>query len=359
MDLEEKYKVIGIMSGTSLDGVDLACCIIRKREGQWVYIIESAQTVKYSKKWIDKLSLAPTLSGVDLALLDREYGKYLGLLVQAFIMKSKVKGVHFIASHGHTIFHQPTKKLTYQLGNGYELHAATRLPVVYDFRSLDVALGGQGAPLVPIGDKLLFPEYDCCLNLGGIANISFDVSKKRKAFDVCFVNMGLNYLASLRGATFDKNGEGAEKGIVSNTLLQAIDKEYGKMEATRPSLSAELFLMKIKPVLDNAKISTEDKLATFVESIAFAIVKALPRFKSRASIFVTGGGAHNSFLIYRLLELMQDKVDLIVPEPEVIDYKEALIFSFLGVLKVRSEINTLKSVTGASKDSCSGIAIGF
>lgn len=359
MDSIEKYKVIGVMSGTSLDGVDLACCIFRKRESRWVYTIEAAQTVQYSKTWIKKLSTAHELNGLELALLDKEYGKYLGLLVQAFIIKNKLRGVNFISSHGHTIFHQPEKKLTYQLGSGYELHAANDLPVVYDFRSLDVALGGQGAPLVPAGDKLLFQDYDGCLNLGGIANISFDSKGKRQAFDICFVNMGLNYLSDQLGFAFDKNGWNASQGEIKPALLSSLEKFYEAFRNDKPSLSFEIFSARLKPILDKSTISVQDKLATFVESVGLEIARALPKTKRPLSILVTGGGAHNSFLMYRMMDLMSDTATLILPEQDVIDFKEALIFSFLGVLKVRGEVNCLKSVTGAKSDSSGGIAIGF
>lgn len=347
------------MSGTSLDGVDLACCILRKREDRWVYTIEAAQTVHYSKTWVRKLLEAHALTGLELALLDREYGKYLGLLVQAFIIKHKLRGVNFISSHGHTIFHQPEKKLTYQLGSGYELYAANDIPVIYDFRSLDIAMGGQGAPLVPAGDKLLFQDYDACLNLGGIANISFDAKGKRQAFDICFVNMGLNYLSSKVGLSYDKNGLNASQGEVKPTLLANIEKCYEVFRTDKPSLSLEIFSARIKPILDRSPISVQDKLATFVESVGMEISRALPKTKRHMSILVTGGGAHNSFLMYRMMELMSDSATLILPEPDVIDFKEALIFSFLGVLKVRGEVNCLKSVTGAKSDSSGGIAIGF
>ncbi len=359
MNSKDKYKVIGLMSGTSLDGVDIACCTLKLWNGRWVYNIDVAHTVSYSKSWIKKLSTAHELDGISLALLDKEYGKYLGVLTQAFIIKNKLRGVDFIASHGHTIFHQPEKNLTYQLGSGYELHAANGLPVIFDFRSLDVALGGQGAPLVPMGDKLLFQEYDGCLNLGGIANISFDIKTKRQAFDICFVNMGLNYLASQLGMGFDKNGANANKGEVNANLLAALEKCQLKFKDSRPSLSYEIFSSTIKPILDKSKISVEDKLATFVESIGNEILKALPKGSNRLSILVTGGGALNSFLMYRMMELIEEKGDLIIPEPDVINYKEALIFSFLGVLRVRGEVNCLKSVTGAKSDSSGGMAIGF
>ena len=347
------------MSGTSLDGVDIAYCIIKKREGQWVYVIEAAQTIKYSKTWLKKLEAAKDCTGKELLMLDVEYGKYLGVLVQAFIMKNKIRSVDFVASHGHTIFHQPEKQFTFQVGNGQALHAASMLPVVYDFRSMDVSQGGQGAPLVPVGDKYLFQEYDACLNIGGIANVSMDVKGKRIAFDVCFANMGLNYLSEKVNQSFDKNGTMASDGHVHAGMLKELLKTYARFNKKKPSLSYEIFQSTIKPVLDREDVSVNDKLATFTESIAMEIAAVFQHAKSRATLLCTGGGVFNSFLMYRLVELCDDKVTVIVPQHEVVKFKEALVFAFLGVLRVRNEINCLKSVTGAKKDSCCGVTIGI
>lgn len=360
MESRDKYKVIGLMSGTSLDGVDIACCIIKRSEGRWAYAIETAQTVKYSSLWKNKLMSAHLLSGERLLTLDTEYGKYLGLLVNAFIIKNKLKGINFIASHGHTIFHQPDKGFTFQLGSGNALHAACRLPVVNDFRSLDVALGGQGAPLVPMGDKLLFHEYDVCLNLGGIANLSMDKNGKRIAFDVCFTNMAMNYLAEKTGKSFDEKGLIAADGEVNDSLLTGLDRIYTRVRRKRPSLGREFFEQHIKALLDQDTIPVEDRMRTVAESVAKEISESFSIQKSeKISMLCTGGGTFNSFLMYRLVEHCGDHVDIVVPDEDIVKYKEALIFAFLGVLRVRHENNCLKSVTGARADSCGGVTIGF
>jgi anhydro-N-acetylmuramic acid kinase len=360
MDSKEKYKVIGLMSGTSLDGVDIACCIIKRSEGNWVYAIEAAQTVRYSLPWVKKLSTVHKLKGEELIALHVEYGKYLALLVNAFTIKNKLKNINFISSHGHTVFHQPEQNFTFQLGSGNALHAASRLPVVWDFRSLDVALGGQGAPLVPVGDKFLFHNYDACLNLGGISNISFDSLGKRVAFDVCFVNMAMNYVASKAGKSYDENGQMASDGQVNETLLQALDKVYAKIRKNRPSLGREFFEKTISPLLDRESISINDRLRTLAESASLEIAKSISGFrKKKLSVLCTGGGAFNSFLMYRLVESCGDDISIIVPDEDIIKFKEALVFAFLGVLRIRKEINCLRSVTGARADSSSGITIGF
>lgn len=347
------------MSGTSLDGVDIVSCIIRKREGQWVFAIQEAQTVQYSASWKRKLGDAPGMRADALQALHNEYGNYLGLLVRAFIVRRRIRGVNFIASHGHTIFHRPGKRITFQLGSGAALHAATDLPVVYDFRSLDVALKGQGAPLVPAGDRLLFKEYDVCLNIGGIANLSTESKGRRIAFDICFANMGLNYLAAEKGLAYDKNGLIASDGNPDPGMLAELSDVYSRWKKKRPSLGYEMFVEAIKPVLDRAQLPVEDKMATLAESIATEIADAVPPSRGKQSMLCTGGGAFNSFLLYRLVEKCEDRVSVIVPEDEIVKFKEAVVFAFLGVLRVRNEVNCLRSVTGALRDTSSGTMVGF
>src|SRR5688500_11610876 len=230
-----KYKVIGLMSGTSLDGLDIAYCVFQKLKSGWRYTIDHHATVRYPASWHTRLRDAHTLSGEALMTLDADFGTHLGILTRKFLEKHGLKA-HFIASHGHTVFHQPDKGFTTQIGNGYALHVASGVPVVYDFRMHDVALGGEGAPLVPAGDKFLFHEYDVCLNLGGIANLSMDVKKKRYAFDICFCNMGLNLLAAEASKKFDKNGEMASAGNINAGMLKALNKIYTKYKKKRPSL---------------------------------------------------------------------------------------------------------------------------
>jgi anhydro-N-acetylmuramic acid kinase len=359
MDSKDNYKVIGLMSGTSLDGVDIASCFIRRMDGTWAFAIEHAQTVQYSSNWKKKLQAATDMRADDLLALHSAYGTYLGLLVRAFRTKQRIRNVDFIASHGHTIFHQTSRRLTFQLGSGMTLHAATDLPVVYDFRSLDVALGGQGAPLVPAGDRFLFSEYNICLNIGGIANLSTDVRGRRIAFDICFANMGLNYLAAAKGVSYDKNGGIAASGTVNEGMLKELSGVYARWKKKRPALSYEMFVSAIKAILDNKKLSTEDNLATFTESIAIEIAAAIPPSKKKRSMLCTGGGAFNSYLIYRIMERCGEQIEVIVPDEDVVKYKEALVFAFLGVLRVRNEVNCLRSVTGALRDTSSGQMVGF
>jgi len=346
------------MSGTSLDGVDLACCTFSFKK-QWKFEIEKAETIRYSPTWFKKLRDAHMLSAAHLLELDHAYGKFLGLLCKEFISKNKIKGVDFISSHGHTIFHQPEKGFTLQIGNGNDLHAVANLPVISDFRSLDVANGGQGAPLVPIGDKLLFNDYNVCLNLGGIANLSFEQKGKRIAYDVCYVNMGLNYLSEKIGKKYDDGGKLSSSGEVNIQMLKEFNGIYAKIKQMRPALAREFFEQTIQPVLDRESVSVQDRLRTFTECIALQLAEVIVKAGKKVTVLCTGGGAFNSFLIYRLVEQVRDDAVIVIPEKEVINFKEALVFAFLGVLRKRNEINCLKSVTGAVKDSSSGLMIGF
>lgn len=352
------FRALGIMSGTSLDGVDIACCVFKKKDANWHFHIEKALTIPYTKAWRIKLSTAHTLSAESLFKLHAEYGIYLGNLCTKFIRFYAIKKVDFIASHGHTVFHQPKNKFTFQLGDGNALHIASKLPVISDFRSLDVAAGGQGAPLVPIGDQLLFSQYDVCLNLGGIANLSRQVKGKRIAFDICFVNMGLNYLAMKAGKSYDHNGAMASDGAINTAMMKALSRIYERIQTKRPSLGREFFEKHITPILDRESIPLADRLHTFTESVAAELASVL-RTDKKVSVLCTGGGALNSYLMYRVLEHCGDSVDLRLPETEIIKFKEAMVFAFLGVRRLRSEINCLKNVTHALHDTSGGVLVGF
>ncbi|HYG20332.1 MAG TPA: anhydro-N-acetylmuramic acid kinase, partial [Ohtaekwangia sp.] len=243
--------------------------------------------------------------------------------------------------------------------NGNAIHAASGLPVVWDFRSLDVMLGGQGAPLVPAGDKLLFSAYDICLNLGGIANLSMDTGGARKAFDICFANMGLNYLAAKAGKVFDVNGNLSASGELNKGMLRSLTKIYSTLRRSRPSLGREFFERKIRPLLDDDTISIADRLRTFTESIAAEIAAALPPGGKKKNMLCTGGGAFNAFLMSRILEHCEPYSELILPDEEIVKFKEALVFAFLGVLRITGRHNCLKSVTGASRDNTGGVVVGW
>lgn len=338
------------MSGTSLDGLDVAFCEIIFKENQWNFNIVKAKTYQYSNVWKETLKSLENSDALNLALIDREYGFYLGKIVNQFISEFELKP-DFIASHGHTIFHQPEKKFTFQIGNGAAIAAENGIDVICDFRTMDVSLGGQGAPLVPIGDQHLFSDFNFCLNLGGFANISIKENGNIHAFDVCPVSIVLNNLVSELGLDFDESGAIARKGKCSIQILQALDALEFYNKPYPKSLGKEWVLENVFPVFMESNLPVEDKLRTFCEHASNQIAKAI-NFKQNEKVLVTGGGAFNEFLI----ELIQDKTKNIITIPDklIVDFKEALIFAFLGVLRIRNEVNCLKSVTGAKCDNIGG-----
>jgi anhydro-N-acetylmuramic acid kinase len=345
--------VIGVMSGTSLDGLDLACCHFQFKE-KWSFSLQHAVTIPYNKYWRQLLEFLPKVAGVDLVQADVEYGRFIGNEIVRFIEITGIKP-DLIASHGHTVFHQPDKGYTLQIGNGHAISAVTGLPVVFDFRSLDVALGGQGAPLVPIGDQMLFGDYDYCLNLGGFANISFhDHTSGRVAYDIGPVNIVLNYLSRKTGNPFDNKGMMASSGKTDVHLLESLNKlDYYHREYPK-SLGKEWVEQFVFPLLETSGISIEDQLNTFSAHIADQVGKALKSTK-QGSVLVTGGGAFNEFLIQSLNNKTQ--CDTVIPETYIVNYKEAIVFALLGLLRLRNEINCLRSVTGASRDSVCGLLV--
>lgn len=339
------------MSGTSLDGLDIAYCEFTQKVDGWSFHAGAACTVSYDKTLKEQLQNARSYTGNELSKLHVDYGKWTGLQVKKFIDENKME-VDFISSHGHTIFHQPEIGLTLQIGDLNHIAAITQKITIGDFRTLDVALGGQGAPLVPIGDELLFSAYDNCLNLGGIANVSFHEGGKRLAFDICPVNIVLNTLVGHFGKNYDDGGKIASKGKVDSALLQQLSAvEFNQLPAPK-SLGIEYIEKHYFPLLNTSALSKEDQLSTFVEYIAQSIVAAV----KPGSLLVTGGGAKNTFLIERLKANFK-KGDVVVPEAAVIDFKEAIIFAFLGVLRYLNLPNSLASVTGAKRDSSGGVII--
>ena len=344
----KETTAIGLMSGSSLDGLDIALVRFQEENDNYRFQILEAETLPYPNEWKQRLSEAFHKQPEDLRQLDKGYGKYLGEQVLAFAKKHDVTP-DFVASHGHTIFHRPEEHYTLQIGDGQELAKACGFTVINDFRNEDVSKGGQGAPLVPIGDKLLFGDYGICLNIGGIANVSYDENGQRIAYDICIANQALNHLAQMKGLDYDRDGELARSGEVNMDLLKRLNRHpfYGQLPPK--SLGREFFETNQKDLLKD--LSVEDMLATFTEHIALQValaVSVLPKSK----LLVTGGGARNKFLMERLQARSSHKV--VIPEKQIIDYKEALVFAFLGLLRMEGKTNVLASVTGAESDSCSG-----
>lgn len=347
--MKNNYNVIGVMSGTSLDGVDLAYCKF-SFDGGWNFQIVKAETVSYSSEWKKKLKYLVELSKGELSELDKDYTLYLAEIIIAFIQEHHITEIDAICSHGHTALHEPHKGLTYQIGNLPELSIRTNKTVVCDFRVEDVALGGQGAPLVPIGDQHLFNSYRYCLNLGGFANISYEEKGRRVAYDICPVNIVLNHYVASMGLDFDRDGAISASGAINLALLEKLNAlEYYNLPAPK-SLGLEWVKDVVFPIIDSFKLKINDVLRTFVEHCAIQIAAVKP--DEPGLLLITGGGAFNEFFIKTLSAKSSN--NLFLPEPDIINYKEALIFAFLGVLKLRGENNCLSSVTGAKKDHSSG-----
>jgi len=347
--IKSNYKVIAVMSGTSLDGIDIIYTDYIYKTN-WSFKILYSETIKYPKHW--KLILNDLVNKPmdKLLLIDKEYSNYLGDVIQEFIEKYKIETIDFVASHGHTALHQPDRGLTYQIGNQQILADVLKEKVICDFRIQDVELGGQGAPLVPIGDRLLFHNYDYCLNLGGFANISFEDNAERIAYDICPVNIILNHYVSKLDLEYDDKGQLASRGTINNQLLIQLNNLHFYEEEAPKSLGLEWVEVNIFPLIDTFKLKVEDILRTYVEHIAVQIAKVLN--KSGEEVLVTGGGVYNDFLMSRLNSL--SKVIIIIPNNEIVEFKEALIFGLLGVLKERGEVNCLMSVTGAERNHSSG-----
>ena len=338
-----KYTVLGIMSGTSLDGIDLAICTFTKNQ-EWEYKIEKSNTIKYPFSWKSKLATIHTQNKAIVEQTNIQFGQYIGRTVNTFLKREKVD---FIASHGHTIFHQPENNYTLQIGCGKTISQVTEITTINDFRTLDISLNGQGAPLVPIGDLLLFPKHKYCINLGGFANISIKKNGGIIAFDICPANIVLNDICKELEIEYDSNGDISREGEIIPTLLEQLNQLDFYIKKAPKSLGREWVEENVLPILKNN--NSKDLLCTFCEHIAIQIGK----FLADESALFTGGGVFNSFLMDRIT--FHSKAKILVPNKELIEFKESLIFAFLGVLRLRNEVNCLQSVTGANRDNCGGV----
>lgn len=369
------YRAIGVMSGSSLDGLDIAFAEFHENAGNWTYSIKAADCLPYNEEWVNRLKNAIHLPALDYQLIHTDYGHYIGQRVNEFIAKHQLQfQVSLVSSHGHTTFHMPARRMTAQLGDGASIAAETGLPVVSDLRAVDIALGGQGAPIVPIGEKFLFQGYDYFLNLGGIANISVN-AEKYVAFDVCPANRVLNLLVNDLGHEFDEGGKIASTGQVDNALLEKLNQLDYYNKPFPKSLANDFGTDVIYPLIKSANISIPDALRTYSGHIAFQIANAISNLNASRlpppisglpppashlpppapRLLATGGGTFNEFLIAQLKEKLHAlDVEVIVPGPDLINYKEALVMAFIGVLRWRQENNVFASVTGAGRDSIGG-----
>ncbi len=357
------YSAIGIMSGSSLDGLDIVHTELLESGGKWHYEINAAKCYEYSNEMQIRLRDANKLSALEYHLLHVEFGQFIGQKINEFIHENSLEHkIHLISSHGQTVFHSPDKKMTAQLGDGASIAAETNLPVVSDLRNMDIAFGGHGAPIVPIGEKLLLNEYDSFLNIGGIANISFKKSDQYIAFDICPANRVLNMLVNEIHLSYDEGGKIATKGMVNESLLKQLNNlDFYKLSYPK-SLSNNFGNDQIYPLIKSAELSIEDALRTYIEHISQQIYKSFllagygtENVGQTSSILITGGGAFNHCLIENISEQLKKlSIKIVVADDELAMYKEALIMALIGVLRWREEPNVLSSVTGAAKNSIGG-----
>jgi anhydro-N-acetylmuramic acid kinase len=356
------YKAVGVMSGSSLDGLDIAFVHFQENAGSWMFELINATCYGYDAGWVDKLRSAHSLNALQYQLLHSEFGQFIGTKVNEFVEQHNLTyQVQIISSHGHTVFHIPEKKMTSQLGHGAAIAASTGINTVSDLRALDVALGGQGAPIVPIGERLLLGTHDFFLNLGGIANISLNREEKIIAFDICPANRVLNMLANEVGKDYDQDGDLASAGLVIKELLAKLNAFAYYDKAFPKSLSNSFGTDFIFPAINGFGCSAQDALRTYVEHIAVQIKLSVERLleyspgKAGHSLLVTGGGALNKFLINRIeSRLLELNVRVVIPEKNIVNFKEAVIIAFMGILRWREENNVLASVTGAKRNSIGG-----
>jgi len=358
---QKTYTIAGLMSGTSLDGLDIAVCEFQFINNAWTYKTLAADTIEYSDAFKYELNHAMKMTGEDLIAFDRRFGFFQGDAVKKFIDKNKIS-IDLISAHGHTIFHNPAKGYTLQIGSGASLYAAANIPVVTDLRSVDVAFGGQGAPLVPLGDELLFSDYDGCLNLGGIANISFVSEQKNIAYDICAVNIILNQLAFTLGKNYDDGGNFAKSGTLIPELLERLELLPYYHLAYPKSLGREWVDETVFPIIKFYELYTsQDILHTYTIHCAkqiAAAISSIPKKGNQRNVLITGGGAFNTFLIDMIRRELGTDIILTVPDSETIQYKEAIIFGFLGLLRMLQIPNAKSTVTGASMDSIGGAIYG-
>lgn len=356
------YRAVGVMSGSSLDGLDIVFASFEENRGVWSYEIIAAETCEYSDEWQRRLEQATGLSAYDYLQLHAAYGKWIGEQVNLFIQKHNLyHQVQLIASHGHTVFHAPQNGFTAQLGCGAAIAATTGINVVNDLRIMDVALGGQGAPIVPAGEKFLFKDFDLLLNIGGIANITCKTSEEYIAFDICAANRILNTLAAKKEKPYDENGLMAAEGTAHDGLLEHLDLFTYYSQPFPKSLDNSFGLQTVLPIIESfGQIGINDALRTYTEHIAIQVRNALQRISEfytlpNKQVLVTGGGAFNTFLINKLQQELEPLgFQLILPEANIISYKEALIMALLGLLRWREENTVLQSVTGAARSSIGG-----
>ena len=347
--MKKHYKVVGIMSGTSLDGLDFVLVEFFK-ETKWCFKLISSSTYPYPQKIYEKLKDSSSLHLKEIISLDQFYTIYLSKQINRFLKKNNQHEIDFVSSHGHTVLHQPRLGITYQIGNLPSLAKLINKKVICDFRSKDVKMGGEGAPLVPVGEIKLFHQFDTFINLGGFANLTIKNEKKIIAYDICPVNIILNFIANKINKSKDKDGELASSGKLIPELEKKLnDIKFFKLKPPK-SLGYEWVKDNILPILKSyEKHSINDVLNTYTIFIAKQISNEL---RGRKEVLITGGGVFNSFLVNQIKN--QTSCMISIPDEKIVNFKEAIIFAFLGLLRDQNQVNCYASVTGAKNNHSSG-----
>jgi anhydro-N-acetylmuramic acid kinase len=351
--MQKDWQIIGLMSGTSLDGLDLAHVGFCTENEHYSYQILFTETFEYPMKLRQDLKKSIEMTVPELLILDKALGRFSAECVQHYLSNYRIKKdeIDVIASHGHTVHHRPDLGFTQQIGCGATLSFHTGIKVVNDFRTKDVVAGGQGAPLVPIGDKMLFGAMaEAYLNIGGICNVSFQKANEMCAFDICPGNLPLNLIVSKLGKEYDDEGKLAKSGKVIDELFEKLNNLIFYKDPPPKSLGVEWLNTHFYPLITNYH-DENDLLRTIVEHEAVQIANVLNRVELK-SVLLSGGGAKNDFLLSRIHNYF--KGEIIVPDNQVIDFKEALIFAFLGLRYLQGKYNCLKEVTGSSKSLVGG-----
>lgn len=361
MGATHTYRLLGLMSGSSLDGLDLAACSFTLAEGQaepldWQLLASATRPL--SKDWMARLKALPEASALELALAHAQFGQYLGQEVEAFLSEQRL-AVDAIASHGHTIFHYPAQGMSLQLGDGAAIAGVTGLDTMDNFRMQDVSLGGQGAPIAPIADQLLFSDYAFMLNLGGIANISAQAEGGYVAFDCTGANQVLNALAAERGLPYDRGGAIARSGQLLPELLErALALPYHAAPYPK-SLGNDWVREQLIPLYVQAEGRLEDRMNTACRQIALILAQDIAKLREQERLpapphrmMATGGGALNDFLMACIREACPIEIE--IPSPGLIEYKEAIMMALMGALRLHHQPNVLPSVSGAKAAACGG-----
>jgi anhydro-N-acetylmuramic acid kinase len=352
--MQEKIHIIGLMSGTSKDGLDIAYVCFANNDGAYSFKLHEAETISYPIEILNSLNEIETLTARKIFHLDKIIGAFYASAVNNFMQKFNInpKDIEAIASHGQTIFHQPNLGFTTQIGCGSTLAYHTGIKVINDFRTKDILAGGQGAPLVPLGDELLF--LDCAeafLNIGGFTNISYKNKDQNIAFDICPGNIPINLYANKYDMEFDEGGEISRSGELNQNLLDLLNKlEFYSIYGAK-SLGTEWLNAEFLPLLDDYSVASS-VMRTVVEHEAFQIAKVLNEAGIK-SVYITGGGAKNHFLIERIAS--QYTGEIRIPKEEIIDFKEAIIFGFLGFRYLENNATNCPNATGANREVVSGV----